>query len=244
MKLNIQSSNNFTIKDGMLKSDEPFLVEKNGTDLVIKDIKDIKDLNFAEDLCSDIFSSFKNFGSLFFNSQSSSSSSSSSSSGVSTRINNGHVFINGKVNSVTINGKKITPGNEPMIPRVPKENEFTFYSIPKDINSISISSGSVVVTLDSDNMILSVNGSGDIDVNGKVRKLQLDVVGSGDISVNNMVSENCSASVVGSGDVKFYNCSLRTLQLKVVGSGDITGECNSIGNVSKSIIGSGDITGF
>ena len=238
MKLNIQSSNNFTIKDGMLKSDEPFLVEKNGTDLVIKDIKD---LNFAEDLCSDIFSSFKNFGSLFFNSQ---SSSSSSSSGVSTRINNGHVSINGKVNSVTINGKKITLGNEPMIPRVPKENEFTFYSIPKDINSISISSGSVVVTLDSDNIILNVKGSGDIDVNGKVRKLQLDVMGSGDISVNNMVSENCSASVVGSGDVKFYKCSLRTLQLKVVGSGDITGECNSIGNVSKSIIGSGDITGF
>tara|TARA_R100000935_G_scaffold19429_1_gene37335 strand:+ start:77 stop:808 length:732 start_codon:yes stop_codon:yes gene_type:complete len=89
---------------------------------------------------------------------------------------------------------------------------------------------------------LSLTGSGDLYNSGvlKTEELTLSVVGSGDVLLNLDVKE-LSGSITGSGDVKLKGAA-SILNCKVTGSGDFMAfDLNAI-NVDAAVMGSGDIS--
>ncbi|WMD24055.1 DUF2807 domain-containing protein (plasmid) [Achromobacter seleniivolatilans] len=104
--------------------------------------------------------------------------------------------------------------------------------------TIKGSGDAVLADLDQPNLDLSISGSGDIRVNGKVATLGARVTGSGDIDAHELLAESATVSVTGSGDIEcFVRSSVRA---RVTGSGDIT----VLGNPQHrdhSVSGSGKI---
>ncbi|MPS81649.1 MAG: DUF2807 domain-containing protein [Achromobacter sp.] len=100
-------------------------------------------------------------------------------------------------------------------------------------------SGDVALAdLDQQSLDLSISGSGDIEVSGRVASLRAGVTGSGDIDAHELLAESATVAVTGSGDIEcFVRSSVRA---RVTGSGDIT----VLGNPQHrdhSVSGSGKI---
>ena len=114
----------------------------------------------------------------------------------------------------------------------------------EELDNVSVvGSGDITLKngLKTDNLRLSIAGSGDI--NGKdieCKQLEASVAGSGDINHSNVRCQSMKLSVAGSGDIALKNIKAGTVQASVAGSGDISLE----GNAEKaeySVAGSGDI---
>jgi hypothetical protein len=67
---------------------------------------------------------------------------------------------------------------------------------------------------------LHVDGSGDIDVDGRVESVVAEVHGSGDIDARDLQAQHANARVGGSGDVRVS--ASESVKARVSGSGDIT----------------------
>ena len=94
--------------------------------------------------------------------------------------------------------------------------------------------------------ISSVNiaGSGVFKCNTtmKAPHLLLSIVGSGDIDIKNIEAKLVSAGIVGSGDINVGVTNASKAEAKISGSGDIDMKCHNCDDVVADISGSGDIT--
>ena len=86
-------------------------------------------------------------------------------------------------------------------------------------------------------MGVTINGSGDTDINGKADELDVTVSGSGDFTGNKLKSENVSIDLYGSGDARVWVSE--SLDVHISGSGDVTYHGNP--TVNSRVTGSGDI---
>lgn len=97
----------------------------------------------------------------------------------------------------------------------------------------------VVDNYDQDTMEVSLAGSGDIDLNGKARRLDLSIAGSGDVDAADLALSDATVSIAGSGDAKL--APTQTVDISIAGSGDV--ELTSHPATVKSrVAGSGSIT--
>lgn len=112
----------------------------------------------------------------------------------------------------------------------------------KEINSASLAGSGDLWNenvLTSEDLDISLTGSGDIVLNIKAIKTKASVTGSGDVTLKGATSA-LEASVTGSGD--FHGSDLEAIDtdVSVTGSGDAKVVCN--GNLKARVSGSGDIS--
>ena len=90
---------------------------------------------------------------------------------------------------------------------------------------------------------LSVTGSGEIQLaNGlKTEDLTLSVAGSGDLDGNHIQCDGLKATVAGSGDLHFDDIRCATVKTSVAGSGDLVLKGLTCTSVEASVAGSGDL---
>ena len=97
--------------------------------------------------------------------------------------------------------------------------------------------------VDTDNLTLSLRGSGDIAFYDIIcDKINTSVVGSGDVDIKKVIAKQSTVELVGSGDVKVRQSQVNQTQIELKGSGDVKVHCDNCGAVSCRLVGSGDIT--
>lgn len=91
---------------------------------------------------------------------------------------------------------------------------------------------------------VTLNGSGDFDIDGTLTtgRLEVNVRGSGDVDMKNVVCSDASVKVYGSGDVDITKLvARRTADIGVYGSGDVEVGFAKSGFVTCGVYGSGDV---
>lgn len=111
-----------------------------------------------------------------------------------------------------------------------------------DLNAIKINGSGDVVSMNQLNFprfSVTLNGSGDAELELKCKEFESYLNGSGDLSVEG-VNGSCEIHIAGSGDMKGKNFQLSNLKITSRGSGDIklTGKADEINIYSNA---SGDI---
>jgi hypothetical protein len=101
-------------------------------------------------------------------------------------------------------------------------------------------SGDVDMELDYKNLSTSINGSGDVNVSGVTGDFDLAVMGSGDFSATDLRLDNCTIKVMGSGDVKLFGKAV-SVNVEVAASGDINLHNLPADDVEVQSYGSGDV---
>ena len=80
-------------------------------------------------------------------------------------------------------------------------------------------SGNINLELDVDKLESHITGSGDTMLRGKSNYFECKVTGSGDFEAYNLNVEDVKATVMGSGDIEVFTTN--SLDAKIMGSGDI-----------------------
>jgi hypothetical protein len=100
-----------------------------------------------------------------------------------------------------------------------------------------------IKSIDSLNSNLTINGSGDMNVNSlkNSNTASLNINGSGDITIYEGNSKNISCKIKGSGDMYLLDFNAEDGLFSVNGSGDIENSSLIVNNAKVKISGSGDI---
>lgn len=109
-------------------------------------------------------------------------------------------------------------------------------------NNLDVSlagSGDIILNVETTSLEGSLAGSGDLTLKGNTNDLNVKVAGAGDISAFGLQANNTIASVAGSGDIKIV--SNKSLKARVAGSGDIEYKGNPEKEDTK-VSGSGTIS--
>lgn len=106
-----------------------------------------------------------------------------------------------------------------------------------DLSIFIAGSGNVNVRGDAKSLDLSIAGSGDVKMEGTAPTVEVSIAGSGDVDLKSFMSQNCEVNIAGSGD-----CNVNVngkLDVSIIGSGDVyyIGEAK----VRSSVAGSGDV---
>lgn len=111
----------------------------------------------------------------------------------------------------------------------------------RDINELKVNGGGRIVSensLASNDLKLSVTGSGNMDIDIKGRELDVEVSGSGNITLKGYASD-LDLQMSGSGSLKAYNLDLETAEATISGSG--SGEIKVTDNLEAQVYGSGSL---
>jgi hypothetical protein len=113
------------------------------------------------------------------------------------------------------------------------------YVTARRIEALAISgSGDIVApALTGEALKLSISGSGDMRIGGKVDGLTASISGSGDIRAGDLDAQRVNVSIAGSGDATVR--ARQALSVSVAGSGDVRYYGDP--TVAKSIQGSGSV---
>ncbi len=123
--------------------------------------------------------------------------------------------------------------------RTTKKTTITVYF--EEISGVALSGSGDIISRDqisSETMDIALAGSGDINLDLKVRELTAAVSGSGDIELSG-VCKIFDGAVAGSGDIKAYDLKADKGELKISGSGTIHATVEK--ELSARISGSGNI---
>ncbi|MFK5894657.1 MAG: head GIN domain-containing protein [Pseudomonadota bacterium] len=104
--------------------------------------------------------------------------------------------------------------------------------------SINGSANIVMFDINQNQLDLHINGAGDVNVSGSVKRLTAIIDGTGDMRLENLKANSVVARIMGSGDIRVY--ATHELSAEIMGSGDI-GYRGHPKKLKKSIMGSGDI---
>lgn len=112
-----------------------------------------------------------------------------------------------------------------------------------DIESMQIngSGDAEIEGVDNASLDLNVNGSGDLYVNGKSEELEISINGSGNISMSEVMGKDVEISINGSGDVELDGGTCQSLEIDIHGSGDVEAKDMKCQDVNVEVAGSGDI---
>lgn len=103
--------------------------------------------------------------------------------------------------------------------------------------SIEGSSDAVVRGVDSERLVLSIEGSGDVTVSGRTGRLEASISGSGDMDLQDLQAVEATLSISGSGEIEASVSG--SLDASISGSGDIRYHGNP--STTMSVSGSGSI---
>lgn len=121
----------------------------------------------------------------------------------------------------------------------------TIYITSPDITAVSIiGSGSFTATsdIDTDNLYMTIKGSGDIALRGVVcDAATLETRGSGDIECGAIDTRSAKVSSIGSGDIEMKSLKADNANFLARGSGDITAALKNVATTNIATYGSGDI---
>jgi len=91
-----------------------------------------------------------------------------------------------------------------------------------------------------DDLVIEIDGAGDIEASGKVENLVIDVDGAGDVSADRLEARHAKVSVDGAGDVEVFAHQSCNVTINGVGDVDVHGKpdrfdqrVNGIGRVSR-----------
>ena len=138
-------------------------------------------------------------------------------------------------------GSKTVKASKNYVTKDIKVDNFTKLSVAgsPDVTYTQKSGKPTVEVYTSENIVVA--GSGDVELkNGlKTDNLKISVAGSGDISGNNISCIDLDISIAGSGDINSSDITCNDLQVSVAGSGDM--KLNNVtANFTKaSVAGSG-----
>ena len=126
-------------------------------------------------------------------------------------------------------------------------NSLTVYVTSPDLTGIRLNGSGDFISrqrIDTDNMDVTLRGSGDIQVDDLIcDRCHVELIGSGDIDLASVEAQETSAVLIGSGDIDLCLQKVDDTRLALKGSGDITVEFNKdCGAVDCDLRGSGDIT--
>ena len=143
-------------------------------------------------------------------------------------------------------GSKTVKASKNYVTKDIKVNNFTKLSVAgsPDVNGIAVAgSGDVELKngLKTDNLKISVAGSGDISGNNiSCIDLDISIAGSGDINSSDITCNDLQVSVAGSGDMKLNNVTANFTKASVAGSGTAI-LSGSTQEAEYSVAGSGDL---
>jgi hypothetical protein len=93
-------------------------------------------------------------------------------------------------------------------------------------------------TIESNELRLEINGSGDMDLDLNVKELQSEISGSGDIRLRGS-TKNHGIRIKGSGDVQAFDLNSDVTEVEIDGSGDA--KVNVSYSLDVDVDGSGDV---
>lgn len=111
----------------------------------------------------------------------------------------------------------------------------------KNINELMVNGGGKIVSensIASDYMLLSVAGTGSIELDIKGNNLKTEIGGSGNIMLKGYATTN-DIQLSGSGNLNAYDCEIETAKIKVSGSG--SAELSVTASLDAIVMGSGNI---
>lgn len=115
------------------------------------------------------------------------------------------------------------------------------YISMKNINDLQVNGGGKIIaenSLATNNLNLSIGGSGQIDVDVKGDFIKAEVSGSGKMAIKGYAS-SLEGIVSGSGSINAFACPLEKARIKVSGSG--LAELNVTDNIEATVVGSGSV---
>lgn len=115
------------------------------------------------------------------------------------------------------------------------------YISMKNIEELQVNSNGKIISensLAANNLTLSVNGNGSMDLDIKGDVLKVEVSGSGNVALRGYAS-SIDALVSGSGTINGFNCPVENAKVKVTGSG--TCELNVTNMIDAVVLGSGQV---
>lgn len=125
------------------------------------------------------------------------------------------------------------------------DGDVTLYIYSPDLTEVNLRgsvSFDVKGALDTDNLKVSVMGSGEADFDSIVcDAINFEVRGSGDISAKRIDTKNAVANVFGSGDLDFDLLKADNVQFAVSGSGDLDAMLSQVKTMQLNVVGSGDM---
>lgn len=163
---------------------------------------------------------------------------------VSIKTRNGRLIeIDDRTGSVKVDGNSVEGGKKL------KETPRKLYRISENsvISTIQVKGASDLRVIPSkflsDNLIVSISGSGDVNLpSGKTfETLTASIAGSGDIIGKSTKVKSAMFSITGSGDITGFHI-ISGGSCSVLGSGDIKCSKEPGANVAKNCMGSGKIS--
>lgn len=125
------------------------------------------------------------------------------------------------------------------------DGDVTLYIYSPDLTEVNLRgsvSFDVKGALDTDNLKVSVMGSGEADFDSIVcDAINFEVRGSGDIGAKRIDTKNAVANVFGSGDLDFDFLKADNVQFAVSGSGDLDAMLSQVKTMQLNVVGSGDM---
>lgn len=125
------------------------------------------------------------------------------------------------------------------------DDDVTLYIYSPDLTEVNLRgsvSFDVKGALDTDNLKVSVMGSGEADFDSIVcDAINFEVRGSGDIGAKRIDTKNAVANVFGSGDLDFDLLKADNVQFAVSGSGDLDAMLSQVKTMQLNVVGSGDM---
>jgi hypothetical protein len=115
------------------------------------------------------------------------------------------------------------------------------YVSMKNIEQLQVNSNGKIISensLATNNLAVSVNGNGSIDVDIKGDILKAEVSGSGNLALRGYAS-SIDALVSGSGTINGFTCPVENAKVKVTGSGSC--ELNVTNMIDAVVFGSGQV---
>lgn len=140
-----------------------------------------------------------------------------------------------------VNLKVENQGGKLTISRAENKKEATIYIVCNKLTAIEVLGSADVKTsneIQTDDLKLSLTGSGDLHVKVKATNVNATLAGSGDIYIEGSTNK-LKAAVAGSGDLNAARLTAQDVKVDVAGSGDAV--VHAIKNLDAGVAGSGDI---
>ena len=127
------------------------------------------------------------------------------------------------------------------------DDELAVYVTSPDLVRIQLNGSGDFISnqrIDTDNMQITLRGSGDIDIDDLIcDNCVTEVVGSGDLEIRSLETRTSDVSLVGSGDVKLGQKNVQLTDISLRGSGDIAIDfMQGCREVHTNLVGSGDVS--
>jgi hypothetical protein len=159
-----------------------------------------------------------------------------------TRVDNGELKVRWKRGtSVRTNSRTWIEVTAPQIHAVSSAGSggitIDTMTVPQLALSVQGSSDVRASALDTDELSLTIAGSGRATLAGRAQRASIDLAGSGTIDAAKLRADEVRVSVGGSGDVAVH--AARTLAASIAGSGSVTYDGDA--TVQRAIAGSGQV---